>query len=44
MVSSAAGIIMGWLYIRYGLIAAVVAHFIVDLVVYVIPRLLGIIV
>lgn len=41
LVSGGAGMIMGWLYMRYGLIAAVVAHFIVDLVVYVIPRFLG---
>ena len=42
MVSSSAGLIMGWLYMRYGLISAVVAHFLVDLVVHVIPRLLTI--
>ena len=40
MVSGSAGMIMGWLYMRYGLVSAIVAHFIVDLVVYVIPRLL----
>jgi hypothetical protein len=39
LVSSTASIVMGWLYMRYGLISAVVAHFIVDLVVYVIARL-----
>ena len=43
MVSSGSGIIMGWLYMRYGLISAIVAHFIVDLVVYVVPRLLTVI-
>ena len=43
VVSSTAGIIMGWLYVRYGLISAIVAHFIIDLVVYVIPRLLTVI-
>jgi hypothetical protein len=42
LVSGSAGMIMGWLYIRYGLISAVVAHFIVDLVVYVVPRLLAV--
>jgi hypothetical protein len=41
--SSFAGTLMGWLYMRYGLIAASVAHFIADLVVHVIPRLLGVI-
>jgi hypothetical protein len=39
-VSSLAGIIMGWLYMRDGLISAIVAHFIVDVVVYVLPRML----
>jgi membrane protease YdiL (CAAX protease family) len=38
-VGSMASIVMGWLYMRYGLISAVVAHFIVDLVVCVIARL-----
>jgi membrane protease YdiL (CAAX protease family) len=41
MVSGGAAMIMGWLYMRYSLISAIVAHFIVDLVVYVIPRLLA---
>jgi hypothetical protein len=40
MVSCSASLVMGWLYMRYSLISAIVAHFIVDLVVYVIPRLL----
>jgi hypothetical protein len=44
VVSSTAGIIMGWLYMQYGLMSAIVAHFVIDLVVYVIPRLLGAIV
>ncbi len=39
MFSSSAGMVMGWLYMRYGLISAVVAHFISDLMVYVVPRL-----
>lgn len=38
VVSSGAGVVMGWLYMRYGLIAAVVAHFTGDFVVYVVPR------
>jgi hypothetical protein len=38
--SSLAGIIMGWLYMRDGLIAAIVAHFITDVVVYVLPKML----
>ena len=42
VVSSGTGMIMGWLYIRYGLISAIVAHFIIDLIVYVIPGLLSI--
>jgi len=43
MGSTGVGFILGWLYIRYGLIGAIVAHFIADLVLYVIPRLLGVI-
>jgi hypothetical protein len=35
-----ASMVMGWVYIRYGLVSAVVAHFVGDLVVYVMPRLL----
>jgi hypothetical protein len=42
-VSSLAGITMGWLYMRNGLISAIVAHFIVDVVVYVLPRILTVI-
>jgi hypothetical protein len=38
-VSSTASIVMGWLYTRYGLISAMLAHFIVDLVANVIARL-----
>ena len=37
--STAAGLAMGWLYIRHGLISAVVGHFLADVVVYVVPRL-----
>jgi hypothetical protein len=43
MFSSSAGMIMGWLYMRYGLISAIVAHFICDLMVYVVPRLVAVI-
>jgi len=35
-----AGLILGWLFIRYGLISAVLAHFIADFVQHVIPRIL----
>jgi hypothetical protein len=38
--STSTGLIMGWLYLRYGLISAIVAHFVVDLMVYVMPRLI----
>jgi hypothetical protein len=37
------GGIMGWVYIRHGLISAVLAHFIADFVAHVVPRLLDII-
>lgn len=40
MFSTTAGLIMGWLYIKYGLISAMIAHFVGDAVVYVLPRLL----
>jgi len=36
--STGVGMIMGWLYARYGLISALAAHFITDLMIYVIPR------
>ena len=39
--STSAGLILGWLYMRHGLVSAIVAHFVVDLLVYVIPRLLA---
>ncbi len=41
--SSGTGLLMGWLYMRYSLISAMVAHFLGDLVVYVVPRWLGIV-
>ena len=34
------GMVMGWLYVRYCLLAAVFAHFIADLVQHVFPRLI----
>lgn len=39
--STTAGLIMGWLYIRYSLISAMIAHLISDAVVYMLPRMLG---
>ncbi len=44
MFSTGAGMVMGWLYMRYGLVSAIAAHFIADLIVYVIPRLVAVIV
>jgi len=38
--SIAAGLVMGWLYVRYGLISAMIAHFIGDAIVYVLPSIL----
>ena len=37
--STSAGMIMGWLFIRYGLVSAIFSHFVGDVVVYVVPRL-----
>jgi hypothetical protein len=37
--NSVAGMFMGWLYARYGLLSAVLAHFLADVVGYVIPRI-----
>jgi len=39
--STAAGLVMGAVFLRYGLVSAVVAHFTCDLVANVIPRLLA---
>ncbi len=39
--NSLAGLIVGWLFIRYGLISAILAHFITDFVQHVIPRMLS---
>jgi hypothetical protein len=41
MFNSLAGLIMGWLFIRYGLIPAILAHFVADVVQHVIPRILS---
>ena len=41
--SSGVGMIMGWLYTRYGLVSAITAHLVTDLVIYVIPRLAAVI-
>jgi membrane protease YdiL (CAAX protease family) len=38
--NSLAGIVLGWLYVRYCLIAAIFAHFVADFVQHVIPRLI----
>jgi hypothetical protein len=43
MVSSSAGLILGWLFMRYGLISAIICHFIVDFIVYVVPRWIALI-
>lgn len=42
-VNAAGGVIMGWLFMRYGLISAVSAHFVADVVQGVIPRLVAVI-
>jgi hypothetical protein len=41
--SSGVGMIMGWLYMRYGLVSAMVAHLVTDLMIYVIPRLAAVV-
>jgi Type II CAAX prenyl endopeptidase Rce1-like len=41
--SSGTGMIMGWLYMRYGLVSAIAAHLVTDLMIYVIPRLVAVI-
>jgi hypothetical protein len=38
--NSLAGVVMGWLYVRYCLLAAIFAHFVADVVQHVIPRLI----
>ena len=43
MVNAAAAMLMGWLFMRYGLISAICAHFIADVVQGVIPRLVAVI-
>jgi hypothetical protein len=39
--NSLGGLILGWLFIRYGLISAILSHFIADFVQHVIPRILA---
>ena len=41
--SSGVGMIMGWLYMRYGLVSAIAAHLVTDLMIHVIPRLAAVI-
>lgn len=41
--SSCVGMIMGWLYMRYGLVSAIAAHLVTDLMIYVIPGLVAVI-
>ena len=38
MTISGVGMIMGWLYMRYGLVSAIAAHLVTDLMIYVVPR------
>lgn len=40
---TAGGMVMGWLFMRYGLVSAIGAHFVADVVLYVIPRLVALI-
>ena len=39
--STSAGMVMGWLFMRYGLASAIVGHFSADFIVYVVPRVVG---
>jgi CAAX amino terminal protease family. len=39
--NSFGGVAMGWLYMRYGLISAILAHFVADVTAYVIPSTLA---
>ncbi|MFH0761358.1 MAG: CPBP family intramembrane glutamic endopeptidase [Bacteroidota bacterium] len=41
--STSTGMILGWLFMRYGLVSAIMAHLITDLVIYVIPGLAALI-
>jgi membrane protease YdiL (CAAX protease family) len=41
MVNAASGMVMGWLFMRYGLISAIGAHFVADAVQVVIPGLVA---
>jgi membrane protease YdiL (CAAX protease family) len=38
--STGTGMIMGWLFMRYGLVSAIAGHLVIDLVAYVAPRLI----
>lgn len=40
-VNAAAGMLMGWLFMRYGLVSAICAHFVADVVQGVLPRLVA---
>jgi hypothetical protein len=37
--NSGAGVLMGWIFMRYGLVSAITAHFVADLLAHVVPRL-----
>jgi membrane protease YdiL (CAAX protease family) len=41
--STAIGLVLGWLFMRYGLVSAICAHFVADVVQGVIPRLVAVI-
>ena len=41
--SSGVGMIIGWLYMRFGLVSAMAAHLVTDLMRYVIPRLAAVV-
>jgi len=41
--STAIGMVLGWLFMRYGLVSAIGAHFVADVVQGVIPRLVAVI-
>lgn len=42
-VNAAAGMLMGWLFMRYGLVSAICAHFVADVVQGVVPKLVAVI-
>jgi membrane protease YdiL (CAAX protease family) len=41
--NAAIGMVLGWLFMRYGLVSAILAHFVADVVQGVIPRLVALI-